>query len=429
MTITLNAGQEKAASDFIGFLSDPDQTEMVLEGPAGTGKSTLVRYLFANMENQMDFLKLVMGDNFKLLDSVRIAATTHKAAHVISEVLGCEVQTIHSLLKLQIRNDYRTGETLLEDRDKKFRLEPCLLMVDEASFITPELMNHIRAKAPDSKIVYIGDPFQLAPTGHKNPVVFNCGLPTARLTEIVRNKGTIQTLSTQFRETVEHGTFKDIVVDDETVKHVDGAEFQRLINDAFLNKESNIKILAWSNARVHQYNEYVRDLLAIPEEPQIGMHLITNNPIGIDNPKVPSIKTDSHVWIQEIYAAEDLECPGWYLTVQNKQGNRHVVFMPKDRQQANALLKHFAKNKMWNDYFKIKENWADLRPPHACTVHKSQGSTYDRVFIDLSDIGRCNITSDVARMLYVAISRASKQVILYGELPPKYRGLSNEKAA
>lgn len=427
--ITLNAGQEKAASDFIGFLADPDQNEMVLEGPAGTGKSTLVRHLFTNIENQMEFLKLVMGDNFKMLDSVQITATTHKAAHVISEVLGCEVVTIHSLLKLQIRNNYRTGETYLEDRDKGFSLEPGLLMIDEASFITPELMNYIRAKAPHSKILYIGDPFQLAPTGYKDPVVFNCNLPTARLTDIVRNQGAIQHLSTQFRHTVEHGTFKEINVQDGSVLRVDGATFQQLVDKAFTDKEENIKILAWSNARVHDYNEYVRELLKLPEEPYVGMHLITNNPIGVDNPKAKSIKTDSHVWIREIYPAEELECEGWYLRVQDKAGSSHSVFMPKNRSQATAMMKHFAKNKQWHEYFQIKESWADLRPPHACTVHKSQGSTYDRVFIDLKDIGRCNIPSDVARMLYVAISRASKQVILYGELPPKYRGMTNEKAA
>ena len=89
------------------------------------------------------------------------------------------------------------------------------------------------------------------------------------------------------------------------------------------------------------------------------------------------------------------------------------------------LLKNIAKEakvnpKKWPLYFQYKDEWLDLRPAYASTVHKAQGSTYTTVFMDLSDIGKCNIASDVARMLYVSISRASKQVYLYGDLPSKY---------
>jgi ATP-dependent exoDNAse (exonuclease V) alpha subunit len=62
------------------------------------------------------------------------------------------------------------------------------------------------------------------------------------------------------------------------------------------------------------------------------------------------------------------------------------------------------------------ENWIDLRAAYAQTVNKSQGSTYDRVFIDLDDIRRCNSGDQIARMLYVAVSRAREQVFLTGDL-------------
>jgi ATP-dependent exoDNAse (exonuclease V) alpha subunit len=43
----------------------------------------------------------------------------------------------------------------------------------------------------------------------------------------------------------------------------------------------------------------------------------------------------------------------------------------------------------WREFFTFKdEAFADLRPIHATTVHRSQGSTYEKVFVDLSDIGR-----------------------------------------
>ena len=64
------------------------------------------------------------------------------------------------------------------------------------------------------------------------------------------------------------------------------------------------------------------------------------------------------------------------------------------------------------------DTWADLRPTFASTVNKAQGSTYDKVFIDLSDF-KPMVHKDpiqLARLLYVAMSRAKYQVIFTGDL-------------
>ena len=61
----------------------------------------------------------------------------------------------------------------------------------------------------------------------------------------------------------------------------------------------------------------------------------------------------------------------------------------------------------------------DLRAPHACTAHKAQSATYKHVFIDLGDIGKCKSKNLMARLLYVACTRASHNVYLYGELPTR----------
>ena len=44
-------------------------------------------------------------------------------------------------------------------------------------------------------------------------------------------------------------------------------------------------------------------------------------------------------------------------------------------------------------------------------------STYSKVFIDVSDIGKCRDIETVARLMNVAISRATDQVFLHGKLP------------
>ena len=83
-------------------------------------------------------------------------------------------------------------------------------------------------------------------------------------------------------------------------------------------------------------------------------------------------------------------------------------------------LKQIANKKDWPSYFWFKENVFDLRLPYACTVHKSQGNTYDEVLVDCGSFKICDSPATAARLLYVAVSRAKNKVLFYGKLPKKY---------
>jgi ATP-dependent exoDNAse (exonuclease V) alpha subunit len=86
---------------------------------------------------------------------------------------------------------------------------------------------------------------------------------------------------------------------------------------------------------------------------------------------------------------------------------------PEDR---GRLLKYLFKQKKYKEYFSIKNSWTDLRTLGAQTIHKSQGSTYREVFLDLDDISRNNKWHDIARLMYVGLTRATDKVYLYGNL-------------
>ena len=65
----------------------------------------------------------------------------------------------------------------------------------------------------------------------------------------------------------------------------------------------------------------------------------------------------------------------------------------------------------WVQFFQFKdEAFADLRPIHASTVHRSQGSTYEKVFVDLTDIGRSTRRDVLLRLLYVCLVYTSRCV-------------------
>jgi len=106
--------------------------------------------------------------------------------------------------------------------------------------------------------------------------------------------------------------------------------------------------------------------------------------------------------------------------------NQIRVFQPKSQKEVKNLLNAEAiiakPQNSWGKYFNMKNSFADLRATHACTVYKAQGSTYNTVYINLTDIGKCHQPAVTARMLHVAVTRAANKVVLYGELPAKYRG-------
>ena len=97
-----------------------------------------------------------------------------------------------------------------------------------------------------------------------------------------------------------------------------------------------------------------------------------------------------------------------------------LLYMPKDRTYLAQLKKYFKREKMWSHFFFINNTFPDLRPRDACTVYKAQGSTLESVFIDLTDISSNGVADTVARLLYVAASRATDKVYFFGELAPKF---------
>mgnify|MGYP000368516590 CR=1 FL=1 len=422
--MNLTMDQQNAADQFLKFMLDDSQGELIISGFAGVGKSTLTEHILATVDNQLKMLSVIMGLDDESMETY-VTATTNKAAQVIAQMAGTTPQTIHSLLGLRVVNDYRTGDTKLEKTGDHRIFHKCLIIIDEASFVDSRLLGFIKSSTNKCKVVYIGDPYQLAPTFEKNPPVFEMDVPETRLTEVIRNEGNIQLLSAQFRNSVETGEFAPIVTGG-NVEHVDGPTFQRMVNQEFTvvgREDNSAKILAWSNARVHQYNGYVRELNGLGAVLEVGERVITNKPVIT---KSGGLHTDAHATVTSVDEQTlRYNIPGRYV----KLNGHYSIFCPDNQDLVKRSLRQYAKDKDWSTYFDIKENFADLRPLHACTVHKSQGSTYRTVFMDLSDIGRCNVPSDLARMMYVGLSRAADKVVLYGDLPAKYGGIQCQKLA
>lgn len=415
--MTPSVDQEKALDEVIQFIIDDNENEIAIAGSAGTGKTVLTKFILERARD-MGLLKLLTG--FEIERDVYLTSTTNKAAKVLSEATGEEAITIHSLFGLRVINDYKTGKTFLQKTDKSAVIQNAVIILDEASMCNSELLKIIREMTYKCKIIYIGDEYQLAPVKENHCPVFSEIKNQVKLTHIQRQvEGSpIIEFAEQFRNALTTGIFPKIESQGNAVQWMSGSGFQVKINEHFQNMShpDSARVVAWTNDRVHAYNEYIRAFHYIDPQPHVGELLLTNQPIFGGGRIALSIDKISQVTDSWEDTKDNID--GWMVEL----NGGIQVFQPRDRNQVKQYMKKLAGAKDWHTYFAVKEGFADLRPIYSNTINKSQGSTYDTVFIDVSNVGKNRKNTELARLMYVAITRAANQVYMTGNLPERVRG-------
>lgn len=411
--ISLTTQQQNALNAFFSFMGDPDEQVFVLRGYSGTGKSTLVKTILEQMSSRVKIIQL-LNPKFREKEIV-LTATTNKAAENLSFLSGQGVSTIHSHLGLRVETDYRSGKTTMVPTKRKSTPEHQIIFIDEASYVDSQLLEYCFELTRDCKIVFIGDPAQLTPVKSTTAPVFAANFPGAELTQVVRQAegNPIIDLATKFRHTVNTGEFFSFKPDGQVVSHMDRDEFDAAVLAEFNRPDWTFresKVLGWTNKCVIAYNQGINNVVKGNPHLDIGDYAICNSFLSVGK---SSIKTDQTVFISKI-SPETVryDVPGFDLEL-----DHHIhVFLPKSREEKNNRLKKAKADGDFNLVRIIDSEWADLRSAYASTINKAQGSTYDKVFIDLDDISKCNSGDQIARMLYVAVSRARHNVVLTGDL-------------
>lgn len=411
--MTLTAGQQAGYDAFANFLMEPLETVFVVEGYSGTGKTTLVKTMLERLPGIYQTMRLI-DPTFQEPELV-LTATTNKAAENFSQITGHEVKTIQSHLGLRVHYDYQTGKSKLVPRPGNEARQGELIFVDEASYMDQKLLGYTFKYTTQCKIVLIGDPAQLLTVGCDKSPVFSAGFPTAKLTEVVRQAGgsPITDLATLFRNTVNTGEWFRFVPDGDQVVWLPRDQFEQEIINEFTRPDwhhDDSKVLAWTNKCVITYNHAINNMVTGDKEFQAGDYAICNKYIAT---KSCAIKTDQTVCITAIGEPTAIHgVRGRHYTI-DKRGRWFMPDSLAEKKAAMALAK--AEDRLW-DLQDMTENWIDLRAAYACTINKAQGSTYDRVFIDLDDVKRCTNANQLARMLYVGVSRARYRVVLTGDI-------------
>jgi nucleoside-triphosphatase THEP1 len=426
----LNLGQREAAEGFFSFLFSTDM-ELNIAGPGGVGKTFLMGQLIDEvMPRYFDTCK-IMGIPTEY-DKVVMTATTNQAAEVLGLSTGRPTETIHSFLKLRVRQDFKTGHEFLTATSSSAEKTRTIIFIDEASMICKQLRKYIKLYCSECKVVYVGDHCQLAPVGEKLSSVYLDNLPFFELTEPMRNNGqpALMKLCDQLRETVKTGVFKPIKIVPGVIDWLNNQEVQEEIISKFSTQTLDDRILAFTNSQVIGCNEFIRDLRSLPYEYQVGEQLISNSSVQLTKGGVRlSIQEEVEIksvspTTEMVNVAKGVDMEVRKVTLRTRIGSTLQCMLPVDRDYFAQLVQHFSSVKDWVTYFHLKETYPDLRQRDAATVHKAQGSTVETVFVDVGNLSTCHDANTVARLLYVAATRAKQRVILYGELSSKYGGLT-----
>lgn len=430
----LNEGQSKASDTIFQFLLS-DERECILTGPPGVGKTFMMEHVMQRVMQDYEDMCMIM-DVEPDLHEIHLAATTNKAAEALAEATGHPTSTIHSLMNLKVFDNYETGKSKCKPTPNWIVHRNKIIIIDESSMIDADLYKYIREGTDKTcKVIYVGDQDQLAPVFEKiSPVYAQKNVRKAALTEPVRNANfpALMALCEQYRESVKTGTFKPIQPVAGVIDYVDDEGMKTILNNDFKQQTRDARILCYTNKRCQDFNHYIRQLRQYPDTFVAGEILVNNSAVSIPAYGI-NLRVEQEIHVKEVLSdpkdviikdgdtmrAYDLKI-GFNALSSNQ--NYIKVTVPEDYNHFRALLKYYAKQKDWHTFYKLKNHYPDFRQNDASTVYKAQGGTFDKVVIDLGDIGTCTDKDQAARMLYVAVSRAKSHISLYGQLPPRLTG-------
>lgn len=432
----------------------------LLLGYAGTGKTTALQH----------FLTRLRGDSIGGRLKVAVSAPTHKACKVAGRMardygIAVECRTIQSMLGLTVK---RRGDREVLERAMDMRRAPIaehdVVVVDECSMVGTDLFGHIMeaARVLRTVFIFVGDPAQLPPVGEdisptmaRMPTMARAGIRWATLAQVMRQRGENPILAacTDIREALLVGRVGAIppivpaLAADEScgVSVLTGDLWLKWMPSAFSSGQfdadtDRFRVIAWRNERVAELNGLIHRM-RYPDRDGSDGPFAEGEPVVFARPCYRA----ALVWREHDDLSCDIAIPNdlegivdgcvrtrtrwpeitcWEVHIVLETGEEVIVAALDDEGERirDAAMREIAnRNKAlaaqgrkgdWLPYYELKDAFADVRPAYAMTAHKSQGSTFENVFVDVLDIFRNRDRAEAMRCLYVACSRASHHLIL-----------------
>lgn len=365
---------------------------MVLTGGPGTGKTTIIKGLIS-IFRAMDY-------------SIALAAPTGRAAKRMSEATSYEAKTIHRLLEMDMTVE--EGRFLRNDKEP---LDEDVIIIDEASMVDILLMEALlKAVKNGTRLLLIGDVDQLPSVGAGNVLSDVCAsgmFRVDRLTEVFRQSES--SLITVNAHRINRGEIPELKRTDADFFYLK-RETEEGIRDTVIDLVKNRLPRSYGGEIVNRIQIITpsRKGLSGTELLNMGLQAALNPPSPDKRERrsrdVVFREGDRVMQTRNDYGIE-WESTGGKAGMGVYNGDIGVVLSIDGESESMEI--QFDDRRCVYDFGMLDE----LEHAWAVTVHKSQGSEYPVVILPLF---RCAPLLLNRNLLYTAVTRASKMVILVG---------------
>ena len=443
--------QDRMLRQTAEFLTEDDADILVVNGYAGTGKTTAVSAVIRTMRS--------------LETPCVLLAPTGRSAKVLSSYTGMPASTVHKHIYRQKSHG--------EDGFGRFELgfnkaKNTLFIVDEVSLLTNEdksslfaegnvlndLVSFVRSGA-ECRLIFIGDSAQLPPIGlEESPALSPAymdgfgGVRYTGLTTVVRQQKESGILfnATRIRTILEDPLFEDMPLDElglrtdgfDDICRIGGGDLLETLSDAYSRfGEDETIVLCRSNKRAIRYNAGIRAQVQYKEDRLVrgdrlmivkNCYHFVDEVEGMDyiaNGDIAKLIRISH--FEERYGLnfaearlslpdyQDQELTAKVLldTLESESPSLSYELSNRLYQGVDADYSHITSKQ--KRYKEVREdpyfNALQLKYANAITCHKSQGGQWKCVFID-NAFWQDFLVADDLKWLYTALTRAVEKVYL-----------------
>lgn len=365
-----------------------NQPISILTGGPGTGKTTIINGILLVLRKLAEIPSSAL---YSEDPPFLLAAPTGRAAKRMGEITGISAKTIHRMLGLGI------GDTNTQDLNE---LNGEILIVDEMSMVDMFLFKQLLASIHDTlHIVFVGDKDQLPSVGAGNvfsDLIKSQAFPTTILKQIHRqgDDSTIITLAHDVNEGKDQqALFKKtknysfISCRPELVGDAVGQIVKLALKRGFAKDDIQVlSAMYLGNGGVTNLNNVIQAILN-PSQPKSKV-LEAHNEVFRIGDRILQLQNNPE---KDIYNGQI----GKIISIDEDDANECMIADFDGREVAFS-----------------RKDLNDLTRAYAITIHKSQGSEFPLVILNLT---MQNFVMLKRNLLYTAITRAEKNLVLVGD--------------
>jgi exodeoxyribonuclease V alpha subunit len=383
----------------------------VITGGPGTGKTTIIKCILEILSNQQK--------------TVSLAAPTGRASKRMSDSTGKEAKTIHRLLEV---NSIKEEQSFFVHNETN-PLKTDVVIVDEVSMVDAALMCSLLKAIPrDCKLILVGDKDQLPSVGAGNVLsdILQSGvIKYCMLTKIYRQeeKSLIITnahLINEGKMPLIDNTSMDFFFESKNDPEVIKDTILDLVTERlpkFLNiPAQQIQVLAplkLGVCGIENLNKVLQEKINPPAQNKRQVEF--SRTIFREGDKVMQTSNNYDLeWVKHGRFAEE-----------KGQGvfNGDIGIILTIDPQTSEVIVEFEDGRIC---LYTRPDLVDLSLSYAITIHKSQGSEFDTIIIPAIAGPSIILTRN---LIYTAVTRAKKMVVIVGEKQYLHRMVSNKYTA